>query len=121
MDYSPKLSAIYLHNLTTIVADNTSSFTPGMLNYFIPNEPATVHDMLMQKHDGTYELAVWGEQVTGSQNITVNLGATYPSINLYDPTVSAAPIQTLTNVSSVPLSVGDHAFIIEISSGPGVP
>jgi hypothetical protein len=120
-DYTPKLSGIYLHNLTTIVADNTSSFTPGKVNYIIPNEPATVHDMLMQKSNGTYELAVWGEQVTGLNNITVNLGATYGSVNIYDPTVSTSPIQTLTNVSSVALTVGDHAFIIEIISGLGTP
>jgi hypothetical protein len=116
-DYTPKLSGKYLHNLTTIVTDNTSSFTPGKVNYTIPNEPATVHDMLMQKSNGTYELAVWGEQVTGLNNITVNLGATYRSVNVYDPTVSTSPIQTLTGVSSVPLTVGDHAFIIEIISG----
>jgi hypothetical protein len=119
-DYTPKLSGKYLHNLTTIVADNTSSFTPGKVNYIIPNEPATVHDMLMQKSNGTYELAVWGEQVTGLNNITVNLGAIYQSVNVYDPTVGTAPIQTLTGVSSVPLTVGDHAFIIEIISAQGL-
>ena len=119
-DYTPKLSATYLHNLTTILADNSSGFTPGKVNYFIPNEPATVHDMLMEKSNGTYELAVWGEQVSGSNNITVNLGTTYPSVKVYDPTVSASPIQTLGNVSSVFLTVGDHAFIIEISTAAGV-
>jgi hypothetical protein len=61
-DYTPKLSVKYLHSLTTIVADNTSAFTPGRVNYIIPNEPATVHDMLMQKSNGTYELAVWGSK-----------------------------------------------------------
>ena len=59
--------------------------------------------------------------MTGLNNITVNLGATYGSVNIYDPTVSTSPIQTLTNVSSVALTVGDHAFIIEIISGLGTP
>jgi hypothetical protein len=50
----------------------------------------------------------------------VNLGTSYPSVKVYDPTVSASPIQTLGNVSSVFLAVGDHAFIIEISTAAGV-
>ena len=100
---------MYLHNLTTILADNSSGFTPGKVNYFIPNEPATVHDMLMEKSNGTYELAVWGEQVSGSNNITVNLGTTYPSVKVYDPTVSVPPIQTFANASSgVPYGWGSR-------------
>ncbi len=116
-DYSPKLSATYLHNLTTILADKSSAFTPGHIGYSIADQPATVHDLLMQKSDGTFELAVWGEQVKGTNDVTVNLGATYPSVKVFDPTVGTAPIQTLTNVSSVPLSFSDHAFIVEVVSG----
>ena len=81
-NYTPKLSADYLHNLTTILADQSSSFTPGNLNYTIPAQPATVHDLLLQKSNGTFELAVWGEQVKGTNDVTVNLGATYPSVKV---------------------------------------
>ena len=115
-DYTPKLSATYLHNLTTILTDKSSTFTPGKINYAIPKQPGTVHDLLMQKSNGAFELAVWGEQVKGSNNITVNLGATYASVKVFDPTVGATPVQTLANVSSVPLTVSDHALIVEIDS-----
>src|SRR5262252_5415240 len=53
---TPKLSGTYIHNMTTILHDTTSSFTPIALNYSIPGELATVHDLLMQKSNGTYEL-----------------------------------------------------------------
>jgi hypothetical protein len=115
-DYTPKLSATYLHNMTTILVDKSSSFTPGKLRYAIAGKPVTVHDLLMQKSDGTFELAVWGEQVKGSNDITVSLGAACASVKVYDPTVGTAPVQTLANVNSVPLTVGDHALIIEIPS-----
>jgi hypothetical protein len=59
-------------------------------------------------------LAVWGEQVAGANHITVNLGGTYASVRVYDTTVGTAPIQSLTDVSSVPLTVSDHALILEI-------
>jgi hypothetical protein len=112
-NYTPKLSAIYLHNLTTILADHAST-TPGSLNYSIPNEPATVHDLLLQKSDHTFELAVWGEQASGSNNITVNLGATYPTVKVFDPTLGATATQTLRKVASLPLKLSDHPLIVEI-------
>ena len=39
--------------------------TPGWVNYSIPNQPATVHDLLLQKSDGTFELVLWGERFCG--------------------------------------------------------
>lgn len=114
-DYSHKLSATYLHNMTTILADTTSSFTTDSLDYSFSKKPITVHDMLMQKSDGTFELAVWSEKVSGTNSLTVNLGAVYPSVNVYDPTVGAAPVQTLSNVSAIPLILSDHPVIIEVS------
>ncbi|PZR88612.1 MAG: hypothetical protein DLM68_07175 [Hyphomicrobiales bacterium] len=61
-DSTPKISATYIHNFTTILADTISKAT-GSLNYSIPSESATVHDLLMQKSDGTFYLAVWDERV----------------------------------------------------------
>jgi hypothetical protein len=120
---TPKSAATDIHNLTTILADNTSN-TPTSLNYSIPNEPATVHDMLMQKSDGTFYLAVWDERVvgTGSDNVTVNLGGTYSAVDVYDPTVGTSVLQQLNNVSSVTLSLGDHPLILAIprTAGPSV-
>ena len=107
-------SVTYFHNFTSILADTGFLRTPGKLGYSIPHEPATVHDMLMQKSDGTFELAVWGEQVKGSNNVTVNLGGTYATVKIYDPTIGTAPTQTLSDVSSVPLTLSDHVMIIEL-------
>ena len=33
-----------------------------------------MHDMLLQKSDGTFELVVWGERLKGSDEVTVHLG-----------------------------------------------
>ena len=112
-DYSAKPSATCLHNLTTILADKISSI-PGSLKYSIPDEPATVHDLLLQKSDGAFALIVWGEQVSGSTNTTVNLGATFATVHVYDPTVGTSAIQTLRMVASVPLTLSDHPLILEI-------
>ena len=116
-----KLSGTYIHNMTTILHDTTSAFTPIALNCSIPGEPATGHDLLLQKSNGTYELAVWGDQVIGKSNaVTVNLGSTIPTVKVHDVTSGATPIQVLHNVSSIPLTMTDHAFFIEFA-GSGQP
>jgi hypothetical protein len=112
-NYTAKRSAVCLHNLTTILADKNPA-TPGSLHYSIPGEPATVHDLLLQKSNGAFELAVWGEQVTGSNDITVNLGGTFANVHVYDPTVGTSATQTLASAASIPLTLSDHPLIVEI-------
>ena len=73
-----------------------------------------MHDLLLQKNSGAFELVVWGEQVAGSNNISINLGRTHAKVNVFDTTIGTNPIQTLKNVSSVPLTISDHAMIVEI-------
>jgi hypothetical protein len=112
-DYRPKKSATYLHNLTTILSDNGIQ-EPGTLNYKIPNQPATVHDLLLQKSNGTFELVVWSEKADGTNNVTVDLGGAHPSVSVYDPTTGTSPIQTLADARSISLTLSDHPVIIEI-------
>jgi hypothetical protein len=113
-NWTPKLAAIYIHNLTSILADDKPVATPGKLDYSIANQPSTVHDLLLQRSDGVFQLLVWGEQVTGSNDVIVNLGSTPATVKIYDTAVGNTPIQNLTNVTSVPLTVTDHAMIVEI-------
>jgi hypothetical protein len=111
-DYTPKLAATYIHNLTTILADNAPLGSPGLVNYSIPNLPATVHVLLLQKSTGSFELVIWDERVGGSDTITLNLGASFATVKIYDITTGATPVQTLSNASLVPLTLTDHALIL---------
>ena len=113
---TPKLAATYIHNLTTILADETPVASPSLLNYFVINEPATVHDLLIQKSNGTFELILWDENVRGSDDVNVKLGHSYAAVNLYDVTISSNPTEKFTNVDSVSLHLTDHAVIIEVSN-----
>jgi hypothetical protein len=112
-DYKPKRSATYLHNLTTILADDGIT-KPGELSYKIVNQPLTVHDLLLQKSDGTFELVLWSELAGGTSDVTVGFGAAHPVVKVYDPTTGIVPNQTLADVGSVPLTLSDHAVVIEI-------
>jgi hypothetical protein len=112
-DYTPKRSAVCLHNLTTILRDK--GFTiPATVNYSIPDEPNTVHDMLLRKSNGTFELAVWGENAAGSNRVTVNLKVPAATVRVFDPTLGTAATRTLRQAASIPLTVSDHPLILEI-------
>ena len=68
----------------------------------------------MQKSDGTFVLVVWGERLKGSDGVTVRLGATYPAVRVYDPTVGTEPVQTHRRVASLELTVSDHPWLLAV-------
>ncbi len=113
-DYSPRKAAVYLHNLTTSLADNGSLAKPGKLNYGLPAEPATVHDMLLQKSDGTFALVVWDEKVSGTDHVTVRLGGMHSGVEVYDPTLGTTPVQIHRRIDSLALTLSDHPLILMI-------
>jgi hypothetical protein len=115
-DWSPKPAATYIHNLTTILADESAApgQRTGTLRYAIANQPPTVHDLLMQKSDGTFELAVWGEQVSGSNDVVVEFGGRHARVNVYDVTAGTAPVRSFAHADRIPLTLSDHALIVEI-------
>jgi hypothetical protein len=114
-DFTPKLVATYLHNLTTVLADSTTLQNPGRLDYTIANEPQTVHDLLLQKSGGAFELVVWDERSSATTDaVTVTLSHSHAKVNVYDVTMGTTPMQTLSQASSVPLTLHDHAVIVEV-------
>ena len=112
--YVPKLAATYIHNLTTILADSEISAPAGHLNFSIPSPSNAVHDLLLQKSTGAFELVVWGEQVKGSSSLVIYFGEPHKTVKVYDVTATADPLQTYTDVKSIPVIISDHAMIIEV-------
>jgi hypothetical protein len=115
--YTPRLSAHYLHNLTSILKDSILFDNPGELSYSIPNTPITVHDLLLQRSDGKFQLIIWSEKFgeEGSDNITVEFSKLYDEIKVYNPVTGTEPIQTLKNVKSLPLTMTNHPYVIELA------
>jgi hypothetical protein len=114
-DYSPRKAAIYLHNLTTILADDGTLAKPDQLEFTIVDQPKTVHELLLQHSGGTFQLIVWDERLSGQDRVTVDLADARVSIRIYDPTIGVEPIRTSTNVNSLELALSDHPIIIAIS------
>jgi hypothetical protein len=113
-DYAPRKAAVFLHNLTTILADRGSLEKPGQLNYSLAEQPPTVHDMLLQKSDGSFALLVWDERLSGTDLVTVHLGAAYPNVKIFDPTIGTEPVQTAASVDSLKLTLSNHPLILAV-------
>lgn len=115
-DYSPRLAAIYLHNLTTILADRGITAKPGKLVYALEDKPDTVHDTLLQRSDGTFQLVVWGERLSGIDRVRVKLGKTWASAAIFDPTVGTRPVKVLQDAKDFSITLSDHPLIIELKA-----
>jgi hypothetical protein len=113
-DYSPRKAAVYLHNLTTILADTKTIEKPGRLKYAIAKQPVTTHDMLLQKSDGTFELVVWSERLKGSDEITIQFDQPLAGVTIHDPKVDTRPISKQSGIDKLTVSLSDHPLIIEI-------
>jgi len=116
LDYKPKQAAHYMHNFTTILADRKPVKLPGRLAYIIPNQPNTVHDLLLQKSGGSYILIIWGERFGsgGTDNITVRFGKKIKRLNVYDPTTGVLPLKKYQKIDSIELEISDHPVILEM-------
>ena len=113
-DYKPRKAAVYLHNLTTILADKGTAAKSGELKYSLSEQPATVHEMLLQKSDGSYALVVWGERLKGSDDVTVRLDGKH-DVKIYDPTKGTDPVQTPGSTEVVKLTLSNHPFVLMIA------
>lgn len=128
-DGTPKPAAVAVHNLTTLLADpgaDAATFAPAALGATVTGLPASGSSLTLQKSDGTFDLVLWDEPkvwdqpsksavTPASTAVTVDLGASYATVKVFDPLVGTAPIQTLTNASTVQLSLASHPFIVEVS------
>jgi hypothetical protein len=125
---TPLTQGVYIHNFTTPIADagaTAATFSPGSLNYTIGALPSTGKSALFEKSNGYYELIIWNNVVNwnyaGGSAITVNpvtvtISFTTPqtTIDTWDPTISASPISSVTNSSSVQVALTDYPIIIGI-------
>jgi len=113
IDYkTPRKASLYLHNLTTILTDKGKAAKGKDLSYSIKDQPVTTHDLLLQRNDGSFALIIWGERMTGSDAITLQLGKKCKEITCYDPTLGTEPTRKLDNTDNTTLTISDHPVIL---------
>ncbi|SEC61284.1 InlB B-repeat-containing protein [Terriglobus roseus] len=127
-DGSFKPSFYAISNLTKLLADPGGSFTPGTLTYTLAGASTSVHQLLLQKRDGTYYLALWQEVPNyepdlhydipvAPMNVTLNTSSSFSGVTSYQWDRSGNVTATdLPPGQSIPLTVTDNLQIIKLSS-----
>ncbi len=137
-DGTPKASATALRVLFQLLGDGgelAQSFAPGKLEVTVSGLPAGSgasegnggHQLLLQKADGTFWLAIWNEQTltdvaNGNRDVsvaavpvTVTLGHAARALALYDLLAgTSAPSLTDTATASFSFALPAHPVLLEI-------
>jgi hypothetical protein len=123
---TPKPSFYAMKNLLNLLSDKGYTFTPGSLAYSVTGSTSNVKQLLFQKHDGSFYLAIWLEVpgmdgATGAditvlnQAVTVNLGSTPSAVTSYawDTTGAMTPT-SVTPSQALSVSVGPNITVLKI-------
>jgi hypothetical protein len=129
--YSFKPAATALQNLITLLSDRNGgqTYLAGGLDYSMSGGAADVHHVLLQKADGTFELALWREirsTDTLSANSNVTLSFNTPvgtSIKQFTPNTGTTGTTLPLSGGSVTVGVNDQVTVLQISpvSRPAAP
>jgi hypothetical protein len=124
-DWTPKAGATAIHNLTTILKSAGSGTASTTLHYNVSGLPATGHSFLLGSSTA-FDLAVWidatvydptnaADIAAPAYPVTVNLGATFANVAVYDPMIGTTPIATYSNISTLSISVVDHPLVVQVN------
>src|SRR5205823_5126621 len=78
VDFTLKPAGRAVKNTIALLADPGTSFTPSTLDFTLTGGNPNVHQLLLQKHDGTFWLALW--QDVSVFNKSTNTDVTNPDV-----------------------------------------
>ena len=127
-DFSEKPAFVALKNLLSLLSDpGGSNFTPGSLPFSILGGDSNVNDLLLEKSDGSYWLAIWLEEPSwdpanavmlpvAPENIELELGPGFATTNDYQfddqGNVTPFPQPMFGNVT--PITITDQVSFVRI-------
>ena len=128
-DLSKKPAFDALQNLIGILKDPGSGFTPGSLDYSLEGNQENLRQVLLQKSDGSFYLALWRATSVwdavnklalnpGSPPISIKFNQPISSVQLYAPNVSSAPQSSIANPGGqLSYEIGPRVQILRITPG----
>ena len=126
-DFSEKPAFTALHNLIAILEDPGPSFTPGSLNYSVGGSQSDLRQLLLQKRDGSFYLALWRTSsiwdpvkrvalTAPASPVTLSFGQPIDSAAQFAPSSSSSPVSQFAAVgSSLTVSVGPQVTILKLT------
>jgi hypothetical protein len=117
-DGTPKASFYAMKNLITLLKDPGVRFIPAPLSYTISGNTANMQEVLLQKRDGSYYLALWiGKQLDlnnlVSASVTLNLPQSMASIETARPNDSDGWTAAGSG-SSINLTIDEKVLLVKL-------
>src|SRR5207302_2225154 len=72
-DWSEKPAYHAVKNFISLLKDPGRDFTPASLDYTIAGGNSTLHHTLLQKRDGSFELALWQDAYLWDENTKTDI------------------------------------------------
>ena len=126
-DLSEKPSYVSLKNTIALLKDSDAKASAsGGLSYSLEGDLKDIHQLLLQKQDGSFYLVLWQEVPSydyasksdinhNPRQLTLKLGTQVGKAQTYLPLNGTTPVNTYTKVSSINLQVPDHLLIVRLS------
>lgn len=132
-DYSKKPAFGRLERLIALLADPGPAHTARPLDYSIVNAPSDLHQLVLQKRDGSHYLVLWravrvwdpvSRRSIAPDTRSVRVAITEPGARYAEivrPSESVTPVATAGLPGEVPLSIGADPIVIRVagSTAPG--
>ncbi len=130
-DLSPKPAFDALRNTISILADPGSSFSPASLDYTLSGNQENLRQVLLQKRDGSFYLALWRTSSVWDPASKTTLSPSSPQVTLsvnrslaaaarYEPNASATPVASISNPNSpITIAVGPKVTIVKLTPASG--
>jgi hypothetical protein len=128
-DFSEKPAFVALKRLIALLRDPGPSFKTGSLDYSIKDAPTSLRQVLLQKHDGSFDLALWNAVSIWDPTTAKPLSPADPSVQVvfaepmrrvevYRPSRLDQPLERHANVRSLKLQASPDVAVIRIVPGP---
>ena len=126
-DLSERPAFVSIKSLVGLLSDPGATFTPGKLNYTLAGGDGTIREILMQKRDGSFWLAIWSEQSSydpstntptpvSTKNVTLALNGPAYAEQIYKFGVTGTlTSSTLSPTQTVTLPINDCVSVVQIT------
>jgi hypothetical protein len=129
-DLTPKPAFTAIKNLVSLLKDPGAEFTPDSLAVNVGGNTSELHQVLLQKRDGSYYLALWRASSLWSTQARTAMVATSSAVNLsfgqpiakaekFLPDSSTAAVESLNSPKAMSLEVGPEVVLVKLTPGEG--
>jgi hypothetical protein len=128
-DLSATPSFDALRNMIDILGEPNTSFSPGTLDYSLGGNQENLHQLLLQKQDGSFCLALWRDTSVwdpvnkvalnpGSSPVTISFQQPIANVQTYAPNSSSTALSSISSPTSpLSLEIGPQVRIVRIATG----